>query len=262
MAAFINPALAAFLQQLGDSFTFVEVLLSRRSGGFGLRHLADAEAADDSLALVEVAALRALAQTTAGGAFRPNKAAPNLRRGWRAFARDTAELETALRHLYPGGLADWSAARSPNPPVTHYREFAARQTGLYRITQILPDALAAQAASACCDAKFCLRRRLWTVPGLGPDAAAAKSALPCLEPCALLLDLARRAMKLEQESKADLALAESEVPTLVAALETALAHPLPGVREGDSMAAANPRRFRLLLEKLRPLMPANQASEE
>ena len=183
---------------------------------------------------------------------------PSAHRSYTVQYRET-DLDFLSRLLAEEGLV-WRV--EANPPVTDYREFTARQTGLYRITQILPDALAAQAASACCDAKFCLRRRLWTVPGLEPDAAAAKSALLCLEPCALLLDLARRAMKLEQEPKGDFALAESDVPVLVAALETALVHPQPGVREGDSMAAANPRRFQLLLEKLRPLMPANQASEE
>lgn len=260
MVGHTHPALDAFLVQLDDEFIFAEVRLRQRAEGFELRHVADTEIAETDLALVQVTDLRALAQTTTGGAFRPNKAAPNLRRGWRSIARNSGELETALRHLYPGALADWFAAHSPSPAITDYRELAARQTGLYRITQILPDALVAQTTQACCAPEFCLRRRLWTTPDLGPDSSAGKSVIPCLEPCSLMLDLARRAMKLEQEPKADFAPTEGDVPVLIHALECALARPDPDVREGNSADAKNPRRMRLLLEKLRPLLPAKSAS--
>ena len=262
MAGPTHPALDAFIAQLGSDFAFAQVRISPCPDGFALRHFADAEVAEAALTTVEIAALRSLAQTTADGAFRPNKAAPNLRRGWHALVRDAAELETALRHLYPGALADWFAARSSPPPVTDYREFTARQTGLYRITQILPDALAAQTTRACCAPEFCLRRRLWNAPGIETDASEEKSAIPCLEPCALLLDLARRAMKLAQEPKAEFAPAEGDVAVLVHALETALAHPSPEVREGSSTDPTNPRRLRLLLEKIRPLLPVQKAGKE
>ena len=261
MAEPTDPATEAFLRQLTDRFVFVEVVFLRRGDAFELRHVADTDAEAASLTAIDVGDLRALAQTTRDGAFRPNKAAPNLRRGWRCEAPGTARLEAALRHLYPGGLADWAAARTAPPPATHYRETAARQTGLYSITQILPDALAAEATRACCDAGSCLRRRLWTAPGAEADPEAAKSAMPCLEPCALLLDLARRAMKLEQGPKAELQIAEDDLPVLVHALRTALARPDPEVREGDTAAPSNPRRLRLLLEKLGPLMPASAVVE-
>ncbi|MEI8259547.1 MAG: DR2241 family protein [Deltaproteobacteria bacterium] len=261
MAEPTDPAPEIFFGQLTDRFVFVEVVFLRRGDAFVLRHVADTDAEAGSLTVIDVSDLRALAQTTCDGAFRPNKAAPNLRRGWQSEVSDPARLEAALRHLYPGGLADWAAARPGSPPVTHYRETAARQTGLYRITQILPDALAAKATRACCDAGSCLRRRLWTAPGAEADPEAAKSVLPCLEPCALLLDLARRAMKLEQGPKADLQVAEDDVPVLVHALRTALAHPVPEIREGDTGSPCNPRRLRLLLEKLGPLMPAAPAVE-
>ena len=222
MAEPTEPAPEIFFGQLTDRFVFVEVVFLRRGDTFVLRHVADTDAEAGSLTVIDV---------------------------------------SDLRHLYPGGLADWAAARPGSPPVTHYRETAARQTGLYRITQILPDALAAKATRACCDAGSCLRRRLWTAPGAEADPEAAKSALPCLEPCALLLDLARRAMKLEQGPKAGLQVAEDDVPALVHALRTALARPDPEVREGDTGSPSNPRRLRLLLEKLGPLMPAAPAVE-
>jgi hypothetical protein len=64
-------------------------------------------------------------------------------------------------------------------------------------------------SSACCES-VCLKRRLWSIAGLAPDASDAKSAIPCLEPCAIMLEFARKAMRLEQEEKANLALGPSE----------------------------------------------------
>jgi hypothetical protein len=184
--------------------------------------------------VVTVGVLRALAQFTTGGAFRPLKAAPNLRRGWRASAADDDALELALNHLYPGAVADWFAARANPPPVTSYREFTARQTGMYRITTMLTDGVAAAAIRACCHADSCLKRRLWTVEGLAPDAAEEKSAIPCLESCAIMLEFARKVARLEQEEKG---------PIL----------PPPGadanVAESDFDSPNNLRRVRFAVEK-------------
>ena len=68
-----------------------------------------------------MAGLRRLARTNAAGAFRPNKAAPGLRRGWIFTASTVSELERALDHLYPGPLPDWFAGRSAPPPVTPFK---------------------------------------------------------------------------------------------------------------------------------------------
>jgi hypothetical protein len=171
-------------------------------------------------------------------------------------------LGIAIDHLYPGGIPDWYAAWQGNPPVTGFREFAARQTGLYRITTLLPGPLANRTIRACCSARFCLRRRLWTAPDLEPDGAAEKSDLPCLEPCALLLDLARRAMKLAQEEKITLPLAAGDLAVLVTALDRALDAGPAGGREGNTSDPANPRRLQLLLENLRGQLPTDAANTE
>jgi len=197
-------------------------------------------------------ALRTVAQSTADGAFRPLKSAPNLASAWRTVAADIEQLGVALERLYPGAIADWFAARSPTPPVTHYREFTARQTGMYRITTKLDDAQAARVAGACCDARFCLKRRLWTVPGLAADEAGAKSVIPCLEPCALLLEFARMAVRLEQDEKVRLELSAAEVATLQQTARLALAAKSAG-READFRQPENPRRVKLLLSKLESL---------
>lgn len=256
MAVVNNPALAAFCAWAAPELVLAQVLVRRLVDGFELRHLSDREARADSLKPVALAELRVLANFTATGAFRPIKAAPNLRAAWRCRVNSEPELEAAINQLYPGALADWFAARQADPPVTHYREHTARQTGMYRITTRLSDAQAAQVIRAGCDARFCLKRRLWTVAGLPPDTVDGKSLIPCLEPCAVMLEFARQAARIEQaEGKPALALAPSEIASLLAALEAALAHPSAGQREADLSAADNPRRLQLLRAKLQGFAP-------
>jgi len=196
-----NPALEAFVGQLGSELVMAEVLMSRHGSGFELRHVADRLLSAEKLLVIPVANLREFAQFTDAGDFRPLKSAPNLRKGWRAVLSHNAELGIALNKLHPGALADCSACRNTSkPPVTNYREFTNRQTGMYRITQKLSDAQAAEAIRACCHVRFCLKQRLWSVEGLGADDPASKSIIPCLEPCALLLEFARTVVRIEQQS--------------------------------------------------------------
>ncbi len=261
MSDYVSPALQAFVDFIGDGRDFVELRIRRLDGSrFELRHASEAELPFDSLETVDLAGLRRVARVTASGAFRPNKAAPGLRGGWIHTACSVPDLGAALEALYPGAVPDWYAGQRAAPPITHFKDFTGRQTGLYRITQILPPPLAIRTIQACCGNRFCLRRRLWTTDGLAPDAETGKSALPCLEPCSLLLDLARRAMKLEQEVKQPLALAQGDLAVLVAALERALEAPRAEVREGNTMDPANPRRIQLLLQSLQPLLSGEKLS--
>jgi hypothetical protein len=248
----VNPALQAFVAQLGDELLMAQVLVRRMVGGYELRHDADRDRALAALRVVPLSELRALAQATAAGAFRPLKSAPNLPSGWRAPLANDAELEAALQQLYPGAVADWFAARQSPPPVTGYREFTARQTGMYRITTMLADEQAGQVVRACCHRRFCLKRRLWTVGNLPPDAAGEKSIIPCLEPCALLLEFARQAVRLKQEQEAEGAgkSAPQDAATVRAELEAALQRTGGGEREADFSSPSNPRRLQLTLEQL------------
>jgi hypothetical protein len=251
MTAVANPAWERFLAQFGRELLLAQVLIRRLDAGYELRHETDRAAAPEGLRLVPVAGLRTLAQFTADRAFRPLKSAPNLPAGWRAVAMTEGALQEAVEHLYPGAIADWFVAGTQPPAVTHYREFTERQTGMYRVTTMLNDEQAGQMVRACCDRRFCLKRRLWTVAGLEPDRVEAKSLIPCLEPCAILLEFARKAVRLEQEEKVSLAVSAGDGETLVAALEAAVRHPDAGEREADFNAPSNSRRMQLTLEKLK-----------
>ena len=199
MVVIENPALKAFVAQIGDELALAQVVIRRAGPGYELQHVEDRAAAPELLRVVRPNEARALAQFTATGEFRPLKAAPSLQRGWRMRVANDAELELALSQLYPGAVADWFAARAADPPMTHYREFTNRQSGMYRITTMLSDAEAARVISAGCAKERCLKRRLWTVAGLEPDGAGEKSVIPCLEPCAVLMELARKAVRAGQQ---------------------------------------------------------------
>ncbi len=264
MSVDITPALAAFLDTIGTGRAFAQVAIVPEPPGYRLTHVADRGRLPGELVPEPVAGLRRRAQFTASGAFRPLKSAPNLSTGWVCHAASPTELGEALDHLYPGGLADWFATRQDPVPATPFREYVGRQTGMYRTARDLGDGLAGAAVRACCQERFCLRRRLWTAPGAEPDAPDAKSDLPCLEPCAILLEFARRTQRMERDPKVALELAPGDLETLAAALEQALGNPAPDIREGDTAAPGNPRRIQLLLEKLRPhLGPTrNEAAPE
>jgi 4Fe-4S iron-sulfur cluster binding domain/DR2241 stabilising domain len=235
---------------------FGPVMVSVTEAGFELRNALDAALDASALRPAAVADLRVLATSDALGNFRPNKAAPNLVRGWTCAVPDAPALELALDSLLPGGLADWFAALDPAFVPTDYRTFAERQTGMYRNTASLSDPEACEVARACCDPRFCTRRRLWGVGVIEAETEPVKSAVPCLEPCALLLELARRAHRLGQEERATLNLGEGDLATFAAALDIAVGHTDPLLREGDLGDPAHPRRILLLREKLLPWLPA------
>lgn len=226
----MNPDLQAFLAAFDTEIVFGQVIVRRFERGFELRHVADSAAEQGALSTLNGTGLRALAQSTETGAFRPLKSAPNLRSGWRAMAADGPSLDLLLNYVYPGAVSDWFAAQSPQPPVTSYRDFTARQTGMYRIATFLDNSIAGAAIRACCHADFCLKRRLWSVEGLAPDDDHAKSVIPCLEPCALMLEFARKVVRLEQNAGA-------------------VGEAASDVAEADFSASNNPRRLRFDLEK-------------
>lgn len=260
-----NPAMKAFAAEIKNELILAQVLVRRAERGFEMRHVKDRLAEDATLRCISLNQAREISQFTATGAFRPLKSSPNLQTGWRLAASNETELESALNQFYPNAIADWFLVHSGKPPITNFREFTSRQSGMYRITAMLDDTQAACVIRACCDAKFCLKRRLWSVAGLAPDGGThQKSLIPCLEPCAILLEFSRKAMRIEQEEKTPVPLSPSDAATLEAALRIALEHPLPEVREADFNSPANPRRIQLALERLRAtgIKLANEPTED
>ena len=259
MPLFVHPALASLIQTLSlpsATLRFGPVQLTSMGPTYQLRHLLDATTPVESLRIVESASLRDLVNHAENKAFRPNKAAPNLVQGWLCQVNTASELRDALETILPGGLADWFAASQTGFKPLDFRTFAGRQSGMYRTVDSLSDPDACEVTRACCDSRFCSRRRLWSVGQSETDSMREKSDVPCLEPCALLLELARRAHRLNQQERSTITLSEGDLATLAAAINIAVAHTDPTLREGDLSDSSHPRRLMLLREKLLPWLPA------
>ena len=237
--------MAAFAARIGEATRLAQVTIRRSAAGFELRHLDDGSASSAGLRSVDALELRQLSQFTSARVFRPLKSSPDLPSGWRLEAPDVIALEFALNQLYPGAVADWYAAQENPAAVTHYRKYTERQTGMYRVTALLSDAAAREVVQACCDARFCLKQRLWTVDGLAVDSIESKSQIPCLEPCPVLMEFARKAARMDQEETLSRGLRPDEVQSLEALLDQAGQLP-SAARQADFSDPLNPRRLQLL----------------
>lgn len=244
-----HPAFKAWLQDWEGEIAWAQVLVRHRPPGYTVCHIEDRECCPAELKEWGLDGLYDLTRFS-NGKFRPLLAAPDLERGWRFEATGLQKLERCLDIIYPGSIADWYAIKTGNVQPTDYRTYTNRQTGMYRLTQKLSDPLVAMTARSCCHKNFCLKRRLWTNPGLDPDPEAGKSLIPCLEPCPLLLELARKAMRLEQADKTGVGLAQEEITTLSELLDWALSQPDSKIRVADFSDPLNPRRLVLLKEKI------------
>ena len=245
-----------------------EVVVRAIHGGHEVRHVADSQRDDGSLLLLQPRALLEWADTTAQGAFRPLKSAPTLRSGWRCIATNQDDLALALEGLYPGALGDWWAWQQGSATPTSFQDFMGRQAGIYRNIRNLPAADADSVTRACCSTGSCLKTRLWPVLNTAdashpPDSSTAppRPGIPCWEPCALLMDMARTAARLASVPSVTLNLPPDDLPVLMAALTAASSLPAsPDVRDAELSNPANPRRMRLLLERLRRELCTPQSS--
>jgi hypothetical protein len=73
---------------------------------------------------------------------------------------------------------------------------------MYRITTFLSDTDLARVIENLCTTK-CLKQRLWTSGQIPTDPPETKSAIPCFESCAVLLEAARKQVRALQEADRD-----------------------------------------------------------
>jgi len=224
------------------------------TGGWRIRHVGDTGKIRERLKELPVEELLEWGDVDPTGAFRPLRSAPTLRQGWWCEVPDLGLLEEALNRLYPGSVADWWAlAEQGEAAATSFRDFVGRQTGMYRSAQLLSPAGAEAFARACCDSAPCLKRRIWKVDSLGP--AYGTGGIPCLEPCAVALEMARQAAKLERGPMVTLTIPEAELLVLAIALQTAISGKLKSgeaPNEGRLDDPGNIRRMELLLQRIQP----------
>ncbi len=130
----------------------------------------------------------------AQGRFRPLRAAPTLRRGWRFHADQVCDLDEALSYLYPAGMANYALQNWSELTVTPWLETAERQTGRFRVVRELGDDGVRELAAQVCD-RGCLKRRLWSP--CRQEVAPAPNEIPllCPEACNYFVSKAREKLK-------------------------------------------------------------------
>ncbi|HET7324744.1 MAG TPA: DR2241 family protein [Halococcus sp.] len=216
-------------------------------------HTADAETAVDDLDTHhDPLDAREIATLDEDGRYRPLKTAPTLKRGWQFRGLDGRDLLETLEFFYPAMVANWYHEREGDLDVTHFRETAARQTGIYDVVDELDFAGVERLAEACCVDSQCLKRRQWDENGEEElDVPRGDGEFPCREPCSLVIAAARQWAILENEESRtyEFELTPSEKAQL-AELVDAVAEGRTGeVREADFADGANRYRTRYLRAK-------------
>ena len=186
--SYIGEALAQFGQHTPLPWTIGQVLIGAH---FELRHVEDAAKDTSSLHPVgSIADLRELIRLDEQEAFRPLRAAPNLRSGWIYRASNFGGLRLALDYLYPAELANWVLNDIGGLPVTPWQETAERQTGRFRVVRKIDMTTLADLVAENCERR-CLKRRLWSPKPESPAVAANEMPLLCPEACNFLVGKAR-----------------------------------------------------------------------
>ncbi|CAN5910593.1 hypothetical protein BH23ACT11_BH23ACT11_07350 [soil metagenome] len=259
-------AFAAWVNDAPEGRTFAQVRAQRTdTSGYRLCHVDDREVADSTL-YEEPRDARQISKLTETGEYRPLKSAPNLKRGWLLRLNDERELATAMNYLYPAAVVHWYLYREGELEITHYRENAGRQSGIYKRVQALTDDAVQEAARACCEDAVCLKKTLWDVEeDLPLRMDRGQGEIPCPEPCSLFVSFARRVRLFEREQKRDLdaaGLSPSEKEDLTALVEAAATGAVEFAREAEFEESLNERRMRYRKLTLVPKLNALGQGED
>lgn len=257
-------ALVAWVDEAGDAGrVFLQARLRRTGDGrYDVRHRRDVHRSLASLEWVsrDPYAAREIAQTTNRGEHRPLKTSPNLKQGWALVDLDAAGLWTALEYLYPAAAVHWHAGRTGTLRVTHWRETAGRQSGIYSSVRQLSDDTVRNAVRACCADAVCLRRVAWRIDDETPLAPVDEgpvegdAPVPCPEACSMFISFAREVLKLERAPRREVPglapLGPAEVAQVRALVAAAANGTVGTAREGEFESPNNLRRIRYLAARL------------
>ena len=235
-----------------------EVLVTATLGEDGhrryeIRHADDAGADPADLdAYHDPLDARELSTYDEDGRYRPLRTAPSLASGWIFPDLDGRDAVEALDTIYPASIANWNLEREGELDVTHWRETAERQTGIYDVVEELPPEAVEWMAETCCVDSQCLKRREWEYDAdheLEADGGAG--AFPCREPCSLVVAAARRWTKLEEEETHtyEFELTPAEKEQIEDIIDAVADGRTDEIREADVYEGANRYRTRFLRAK-------------
>jgi hypothetical protein len=247
-----NPAIQAFIKSLGTGDQLGQIIIQAKNDGYEIRHHIDQSQPADSLSTCSMDELREIVATDISEEFRPLKSAPDLRNGWRIWCSTPEDLWTRLHIIYPGAIGDaFAASKSGAAKIVSYQDFVGRQSGMYRGAAKLSEEAANRLATACCSSKHCIKERLWRFKEIPPLPDLSQPKLICLEPCQILLELARRESKSEQEPTFNFELKKNESLALLEILSNLEAKSTPNQRTADFNHSHNSRRVDLLRDRIK-----------
>ncbi len=243
-----REAFACWVDESPEGRKFGQVLVRSLISGYELRHVDDAGSGGELVVHKNPREAREISKLTEESEYRPLKSSPNLRRGWLLRVADDRELAVAMNYLYPAALVHWHLHREGRLELTHYRENAARQSGIYKRVQRLSDEGVQNAARACCEDAVCLKKTLWDVDENTPlRMDRGEGEIPCPEPCSIFVSFARQVRLFERETKRNLdaiGLSPSEREDLSALVESAATGRVDFAREAEFEEPLNERRLR------------------
>ncbi len=166
------------------------------------------EAGASCIAPAEAAALHQFLRFDDAGNYRPLSGATNMRSGWRIECA-AGELLPLIEAAYP--LATIHAAQSDAGTLrtASLAEVLGRQSGRYESARAITPASAEAAMTSLCG--NCVRRPVWPSGIERADGASDSAAIPCPEPCSVLIELCREVQIFDQEPP-EPAVVDSAVP--------------------------------------------------
>ncbi|MCD8533278.1 MAG: hypothetical protein LR011_00220 [Verrucomicrobia bacterium] len=166
---FYHPAIDHLLNQVDGEFVIGQIVLRQDAANWVLLHVADRQSDLADLRVCSIKELRSMASHNSSGRFRPIKSAPDLIPGWWFTTDSRAHLVDALDTIYPGFVADYyHFSQRGSSAAQTYWDYSQRQTGMYRVTQLISPEDLSDAVAGCCDARFCLKSRQWSGPSIPP----------------------------------------------------------------------------------------------
>lgn len=187
-------------------FTLGEVAVAFRGGRVELSGPHPGPDAHELEGTVE--ALREHVRTDDHGRYRPLSGARTMPGNWRVSLPENL-AEAAMNAIYPQGLLHQQQAAQGTLSVVPLDEVVARQRGRYRIAGELDEEGQERARDALCGR--CVRTPVWA------EQAALGDAIPCPEPCSVMIALCREAALWQREppepSSPDPEVAFADFPT-------------------------------------------------
>ena len=137
-----------------------------------------------------VEALREHVRLDDDGRYRPLSGARTMPGGWRVSLPGNL-TEAAIEAVYPQALLHQEQASQGTLRIVPFEEVVARQRGRYRVAGELDAEGRERARDVLCGR--CVRTPVWA------GATASEGAVPCPEPCSVMVALCREAALWQQD---------------------------------------------------------------